>query len=112
MYVKRSHDGQIEAISKTELDGFCEKISDNSFEIKQFLANTEIGNPASLVSADIELVRVLEDVIHLLTEKGLIQFTDLPDPAQKKLLARDDLRKAITQLNLINDESNDETIHI
>ena len=111
MYIKRSSDGQIQAVSKVEIEGFSEELADNSSDIKQFLAQTDNKASESLVSADIEFVRVLEDVIHLLTEKGIIQFTELPDPAQKKLLARDDLRKAITQLKLIDDDLN-ETIQI
>ena len=38
--------------------------------------------------SDIELSRVLEDLIDLLIDRGVIQFTDLPSPAQVKLLQR------------------------
>jgi hypothetical protein len=34
------------------------------------------------------MMRILEDLIDLLTEKRLIQFTELPLAAQKKLLGR------------------------
>lgn len=45
--------------------------------------------PDSMLShTDTGLVRVLEDLIDILIGKGLLQFTDLPEPAQNKLLAR------------------------
>lgn len=50
------------------------------------LAHTE---PAQVLSqSDTELARVLEDLIDVLIGKGLLQFTDLPEAAQKKLLNR------------------------
>lgn len=41
-----------------------------------------------LYSSDQEMMRVLEDLIDLLAEKRLIQFTELPLAAQKKILSR------------------------
>lgn len=45
--------------------------------------------PDSMLShTDMGLARVLEDLIDVLIGKGLLQFTDLPEPAQRKLLER------------------------
>lgn len=41
-----------------------------------------------LETSDSEMMRVLEDLVNLLTEKRIIQFTELPMAAQKKLLSR------------------------
>jgi hypothetical protein len=49
-------------------------------------------------------VRVLEDVIDLLVEKGVFRFTDLPAPAQEKLLSRRSLRSSLRGLNLLGEE--------
>ena len=49
----------------------------------------------SLTQSDLALVRVLEDLIDTLIEKGLIQFTDLPPAAQAKLLSRRETRAAL-----------------
>ncbi|MHB1427486.1 MAG: hypothetical protein ACYC5U_03540 [Rhodocyclaceae bacterium] len=57
-----------------------------------------------LAESDQALVRVLEDLIETLTGKGLIQFTDLPDAAQAKLLERRTLRRSVNALNLIEDD--------
>lgn len=49
----------------------------------------------SLSQSDLALVRVIEDLIDTLIEKGLIQFTDLPPAAQAKLLSRRETRAAL-----------------
>ncbi len=49
----------------------------------------EVTDPAQALSpTDTGLARVLEDLIDVLISKGLIQFTDLPESAQRKLLER------------------------
>jgi len=47
---------------------------------------------AFLRGLDVDLVRVLEDVIDLLVSRGVFRFTDLPESAQQKLLFRKTLR--------------------
>jgi hypothetical protein len=41
---------------------------------------------------DVDLVRVLEDVVDLLVARGVFRFTDLPESAQQKLMFRKNLR--------------------
>ncbi|ETX09863.1 hypothetical protein MUS1_05225 [Marinomonas ushuaiensis DSM 15871] len=41
-----------------------------------------------LTDSDSDMMRIIEDLIDLLSEKRLIQFTELPLAAQKKLLSR------------------------
>lgn len=57
-----------------------------------------------LNNSDIELIRVLDDLIELLINKKVIKFTDLPNEAQQKLLMRQTLRKKTNHLNLLDDE--------
>ena len=52
--------------------------------------------PNSLSQTDIGLARVLEDLIDVLITRGLIQFTDLPQAAQAKLLERRQTRATLT----------------
>ena len=47
---------------------------------------------AYLRELDVDLVRVLEDVIDLLVSRGVFLFTDLPESAQHKLMFRKNLR--------------------
>ena len=45
-----------------------------------------------LTQSDTAIARVLEDLIDVLITRGVIQFTDLPDAAQNKLLSRRETR--------------------
>jgi hypothetical protein len=55
--------------------------------------------------SDIQLARVLEDLISMLIDRDFIRFTDFPEPAQKRLIERQGLRMKGTKLNLLDDES-------
>ncbi len=48
-----------------------------------------------LNQTDVALVRVLEDLIDALITRGVIQFTDLPQAAQAKLLERRQSRASL-----------------
>jgi hypothetical protein len=61
------------------------------------------SNP--LAESDTGMARVLEDLIDVLITRGHIQFTDLPEAAQAKLLERRQTRANLThRLNLLPDE--------
>lgn len=57
-----------------------------------------------LAESDQALIRVVEDLVDTLIGKGLVQFTDLPEAAQAKLLARRNLRRSVNALNLLQDD--------
>lgn len=50
------------------------------------------GGDSELSRSDASFIRVLEDLINLLVDRSVIMFTDLPLPAQEKLMARRDAR--------------------
>jgi hypothetical protein len=59
-----------------------------------------------LEQSDAGLARVTEDLIDILIQRGLIQFTDFPPAAQAKLLQRRQTRAALNQsLQLLDDEA-------
>jgi hypothetical protein len=61
-------------------------------------SETGAGDPrAALAESDLALVRALEDLIHVLIEKDVIAFTDLPEPVQQQLLHRQRLRARVRQ---------------
>ncbi|MCO5356943.1 hypothetical protein [Acidovorax kalamii] len=65
-------------------------------------------NPNPLSETDASLARVTEDLINLLVERGVIRFTDLPQAAQDKLLARQQTRSHLANsLRLLSDEGED-----
>jgi hypothetical protein len=52
-------------------------------------AEEQDSPPAQALSeSDTAIARVLEDLIDILISRGVIQFTDLPEAAQGKLLNR------------------------
>ena len=55
----------------------------------------EVGNQNPLALTDAELARVTEDLIDVLIDRGVIQFTDLPVAAQNKRLQRRQTRATL-----------------
>lgn len=114
MYVKRDSEGRIVAVSAVPEADFDEQLDADDPGLQAFLhgaAGDQAGTsePAQqLRSSDVELVRVLEDIIDLLTDKGIIQFTELPEAARQKLLQRKSLRQHVRHLDLVDDDENDD----
>lgn len=80
VYVIKDASGRISGLSASPGDNTeCTTVDDP--DVQDFLHRL-----------DIDLVRVLEDVIDLLVARGVFRFTDLPDSAQQKLMFRKSLR--------------------
>lgn len=80
LYLLRDADGVITGLTSTWQPG-AEAADLGDSAVQAFLRDL-----------DIDLVRVLEDVIDLLVARGVFRFTDLPESAQQKLLFRKTLR--------------------
>ena len=61
----------------------------------------------ALSASDLEMIRVLEDLIALLIDKGQIALTELPPAAQEKLDRRLSLRARLADLDELVDEADD-----
>ena len=116
MFIKRDSNGNITAVSATQEPGFDEAVGAENLELQAFL-NSIDGQPSDtsgevkrLRDSDAELARVLEDIINLLTDKGVIQFTELPEAAQQKLLQRKSLRRHIRHLDLVADDDSEQLL--
>ncbi len=103
MYVKRNQHGEIISISKLASQEFSEQIVDDSQELLQFIQSEKSAEQLALEQTDQTMARVLEDVVNLLVEQGVIRFTDLPEAAQNKLLTRRELRGKRQGMNLLDD---------
>jgi hypothetical protein len=114
MFVKRNAQNEIILISKISIPGIVDElIDDDSYELVDFLDEEHENTPVvEFKRSDRDLIRVLEDVIDLLTVKGVIQFTDLPKAAQEKLLSRQNIRHRIATLDLLSDDPDTETINL
>ncbi|MGM0859001.1 MAG: tryptophan synthase subunit beta like protein [Pseudomonadota bacterium] len=106
MYVNRDSQGQISQVTRSANEQCQEFVSPESAELQRFI-NGEDKEAERLRQSDLEFVRVLEDVINLLMDKGIIRFTDLPEKAQEKLLDRQSLRKRVNDVGLISDDDSD-----
>ncbi|SFN25030.1 hypothetical protein SAMN05660284_01022 [Formivibrio citricus] len=94
-YVRRNSEGQITALFHHSEPDAQEFLPQHSPEIARFL-----GVPADsrlFTGLDEELIRVVEDLIDVLITKNILRLTDLPLPAQEKLLSRKRLRQELAQ---------------
>ncbi|MDO8344439.1 MAG: hypothetical protein Q7T48_14660 [Cellvibrio sp.] len=106
MYVKRDPAGEIIAISKLADTSFSELVADDDVELLAFIQNAKSIGQRALEQTDQTMARVMEDVVNLLVEQGVIRFTDLPDAAQHKLLNRRELRGKRQGIDLLDDGDN------
>jgi hypothetical protein len=104
MFVKRDASGVIVAVSQERAEGFSGPMDAADPELRLFLDNVGVSPVDSLRQSDLEAVRVLEDLIDVLIAKGVVRFTDLPEPAQKKLLQRKSLRQNSSELTLLGED--------
>ena len=110
-YVQRNDSGDLAAVSTERSEVFSEWLEPDSPELKNYLAQMTGQTPevaSALAESDHALVRVVDDLVNVLIEKNLMRFTDLPEAAQKKLMARQSLRQSLTSLKLLGDE--DQTV--
>jgi len=98
-YVKRDEQGRIMTVNLESGEGM-EELSPHSPELMEFMRQVGLEQSTLQVS-DMRLVRVLEDLIDLLIDRDVIRFTDLPLPAQEKLMERRSLRQTLGALNLL-----------
>lgn len=101
MFIKRDENGVIVAVSLEELPQFKRAQGNEEREAKVFM---EASSQRALNEADADFIRVLDDLINLMIDRRLIQFTDLPKAAQRKLLNRESLRENSGDLNLISSD--------
>ena len=96
LYAKHDSQGQITALFDQPTDGAIQ-VSANSPDVLHFLELPEGNNSllAFLQRSDMDLVRVVEDLIELLVDRNVILFTELPDAAQQKLLSRKQVRESL-----------------
>lgn len=107
MYIKRNESGQVVQVSREATEECREFVPSYSPELQSFVAEDGDAESLALSKSDLAFVRVLEDVINVLMDRGVISYTDLPEPAQQKLLERQSLRKRRNSVGLMSEEDND-----
>lgn len=103
-YILRNAQGNIIAVSaENDLEGNWQFIQEDTPEYVDYLENSLAKN-SKFRESDIQLARVLEDLISMLIERNLIRFTDFPVAAQKRLIDRQTLRKKTQLSSILEDE--------
>ncbi|MBV2131403.1 tryptophan synthase subunit beta [Pseudomonas sp. MAP12] len=106
VYVQRSLDGHLLRVERQPFEGMTETLELESEELHAWLNREEVRSRLNkLKDSDLELIRVLEDLVGVLVEQGVIRYTDLPEAAQRKLQDRAQARAGLGGLsNLLGDE--------
>jgi hypothetical protein len=105
-YVERNAEGRLMRVQPSEFAGYTETLAADHLDIQAWFSSEAVEiSLKQLQQSDLDMVRVLDDLIQLLTSKGVIRITDLPPAAQAKLMDRTQAREALGGLSrLINDE--------
>ncbi|WP_409306507.1 tryptophan synthase subunit beta [Pectobacterium sp. B1J-3] len=101
LYIQRNSDGHLIRAEDAPFPEMTEELSRDAPEVIAWQKSLQ-----QLRQSDLEMVRVLEDLIQVLMQKGLINITDFPQAAQLKLIGRAQAREALNgSLNkLIGDD--------
>ncbi|CAH6660104.1 tryptophan synthase subunit beta [Pseudocitrobacter vendiensis] len=106
-FIERDSDGKILRVESSPFHESTEQYEEITAEIAEWLkVNTlRVATLQQLQQSDLDMVRVLEDLIEVLMSKGIISITDLPPAAQSKLLNRAQARQRLSGLEgLIQDD--------
>lgn len=107
VYIQRDKQGYLLRVEMDPFDGMTDKLAIESEELQNWLRTREEmkARLTALHSTDLEMGRVLEDVVSVLVEQGVIKYTDLPKAAREKLDQRAVARAEIEGLNdALNDK--------
>jgi hypothetical protein len=102
-FVKRNEDGKIVGVQLTMTEDGMEEVDTANPELGAFLHENLLDAVAKRewLESDLALVRVIEDLVDALIEKGALMFTDLPEMAQAKLRGRFGLRKEFSYMETL-----------
>ena len=105
-YVQRDAQGLLVRVEAAAYAEATETLPADHHEIQDWYANEAVETSLKqLKQSDFEMIRVLDDLIQVLTQKGVIRVTDLPPAAQAKLMDRTQAREALGGLSQLIDEN-------
>ena len=110
LFVLRDDNNQVCAVSEKSLSNEWEQVGMDDESLMHFLHNNPEISTGIMASSDADFIRVLEDVIDLLIDKQIIQFTEFPEAVQAKLLHRrryrESLRSSADTTRLLEEDDN------
>jgi hypothetical protein len=107
VYVQRDAEGRLLRVEHQPFTDMTESLSVEDEELHAWLEMREDMHErlSKLKNSDLELVRVLEDLVDVLVNRGVVRYTDLPDAAREKLHERAQVRAKLGGLSsLLGDE--------
>lgn len=106
IYVQHDEQGQLLRVEMEPFAGMTRALPVMDEQVQAWLTREELRTRLSrLKDSDLELIRVLEDLVGVLVERGVIRYTDLPEAAQRKLQERAEARAGLGGLSgLLGDE--------
>ncbi|UVE18756.1 tryptophan synthase subunit beta [Pseudomonas sp. LS44] len=106
LYVQRDAQGQLLRVEAASFEGMTGTLPADDQDVQAWFANQQLESGLlQLKQSDLDMIRVLDDLISLLMSKGVIRITDLPPAAQAKLMTRNQAREALGGLSrLINED--------
>jgi hypothetical protein len=103
-YILKNKEGAIIAASPdTQVSADWIEVENSDTDYLNFL-DEELKKHHTFRESDIQLARVLEDLISILIERSLISYTDFPSAAQKRLNERQTLRHKNNLHTLLSDD--------
>lgn len=108
-YVTRDQDGHITALHAGPNGEAAECLAADDPELLAFVGDQVQPEEVrgALKASDLEMVRVIEDLINVLIDNGVLKLTDLPPAAQKKLTRRGRLRARLGGLGDMTPEADE-----
>ena len=96
-FVNRDANGRIVALSAAPGGERAEEVSEHDREHAHFLNDAHLLRSilTEWLQSDLSMARVLEDLIGVLIDNGVIRFDQLPQDAQEKILQRRGLRQEL-----------------
>lgn len=107
-FVSRNSNGAITGVFNKPTPIAQEQLDADDTELRRYLAAEETPDSRDeLAASDREIARIVEDLIDVLIAKNIVNFTDFPAEAQKKLLKRQSMRRNLSALNNLIDDDGD-----
>ena len=97
-FVQRDAQGQVCALHREATAQAAEYLPIDHPQVTAFLSPAASApTPDDFAALDADLIRVLEDLVDVLIQRGVIRVTDLPQEAQSKLFTRKHFRDRMNQ---------------
>lgn len=106
VYVQRDESGRLVRVEREPFAGGQGAPADDP-EVLAWLSGALDARLQSLQRSDLELVRVIEDLVGVLVGRGLIRYTDLPEAARRKLEDRATTRAGLDGLGALVEEEDE-----